>query len=793
MEPVLKGISAFVDVWSSNRTENYSKTFEQQLLDMGAKVSKTLNKSVTHVVFKDGRLATLRKAQKMDVKIVSVLWVKKCRETGVHVDESLFSAIDTNEELPLLIKKHKCMQPKDFVEKTPENDRKLQRRLDQMAKELAVQKTAINSETDVPVLLFEDNGLLVYSPVNQIKAQYSAMERRIKEMKEKRENLSPTASQMSQIPPSSSPRDCLQSTCLLTDSEDALLPGEQMEDCLNSSYDYLWGTDKLKSQKTASGKHASDAWTDIHVSMSASVNSPSHSYDQKSLTPKQHSRRSLRKKQILQHTSDDKLSSEKKDLKKFPKKNQKDKNRVTTSVAKESSLLRIKGLGHITPSKKIVELETPSIKAVTLFNSPINSEDLNARSLDRSFPVDRNDCILGDKKRKKLKTLPNLKLATSELGASGSKEFLKAVTTHNKSFCAEDASYEDFFSSSNFNENEVEVQGPKESQNPPEVCCKDSSTNMESLDGSFYKPHNTSKKRRNKSIPANDLPVKKNSKPAEHPGNVPLNYMSDGEKADTAEALDSDDVNRLPQHAHEKPNRTSVNYRTCTTGDENEVSECHVADGSCKVFNEQKNKHNGGLRKTGRLQKPTRTLVMTSMSSEKQNTIIQVVNKLGDFLFSDDVCETTSHVVTGSPRRTLNVMLGIARGCWIVSYEWVLWSLELGHWISEEPYELSSSFPAAPICRLQRQLSAGKYQQNLFSNQPVMFVSPTSQPPCKKLIELIQLSGGKVCKALRQAKICIGKNPGKKYQEIKCLSEKWVLDSITQHTICPMENYIFQL
>ncbi|KAM9297494.1 LOW QUALITY PROTEIN: microcephalin [Morus bassanus] len=415
------------------------------------------------------------------------------------------------------------MQPKDFVEKTPGNNRKLQRRLDQMTKELAVQKTAINAETDVPVLLFEDNGSLVYSPSNKVKGQCSAMERRMKEM-EKRENLSPTASQMSQIPPSSSPEGCPLPTCVLTNSEDALLPGEQMEDCLNASYDYLWGTDRLKRQKTEVVKDASDTWTDIPVSMSASVNSPSHSCEQKSLTPKQHSRRSL--------------------------------------------------------------------------------------------------------------------------------------------------------------------------------------------------------------------------------------------------------------------------------SDEKEVSECHVTDGSCKVFNEQKNKHNGGLRKTRRLQKPTRTLVMTSMSSEKQNTVIEVVNKLGDFLFSDDVCETTSHVVAGSPRRTLNVMLGIARGCWIVSYEWVLWSLELGHWISygsEEPYELSSSFPAAPICRLQRHLSTGKYQQNLFSNQPAMFVSPTSQPPCKKLIELIQLSGGKVCKALRQAKICIGKNPGKKYQDIKSLSEKWILDSITQHTICPMENYILQL
>ncbi|NXO86711.1 MCPH1 protein, partial [Sitta europaea] len=504
-------ISAFVEVWSSNRTENYSKTFEQQLLNMGAKVSKTLNKHVTHVVFKDGRLTTWRKAQKMGVKIVSVLWVEKCQETGVHVDESLFPAVDSNEGFLLPIKKHKCMQPKDYVERTPENNRKLQRRLKQMAKELALQKTAVNAETDVPVLLFEDNGSLIYSPVNKIKGQCNAMERRIKDMKERRENLSPTCSQMTQTLPSSSPGGCPLSTSILTNSEDVLLPEEQMEDCLSSSCDYLWTTEMLKRQRTEVAEHACDTWTDIHVSVSTSVSSPSHGNKHKSLTPKQHAR----------------------------------------------------------------------------------------------------------------------------------------------------------------------------------------------------------------------------------------------------------------------------------------ISECHVTDGSCKVSNELKNKHTGGLRKVGRLQKPTRTLVMTSMSSEKQNTVIQVVNKLGDFLFSNEVCETTSHVVTGSPRRTLNVMLGIARGCWIVSYEWVLWSLELGHWISEEPYELSSSFPAAPICRLQRHLSTGKYQQNLFSNQPVMFVSPTSQPPCKKLIELIQLAGGKICKALCHAEICIGKKTGKKYQEIISLSEKWVLDSITQYTICPMENYIF--
>ncbi|XP_065537591.1 microcephalin isoform X3 [Lathamus discolor] len=785
MEPVLKGISAFVEVWSSNRTENYSETFEQQLLDMGAKVSKTLNKHVTHVVFKDGHLATWRKAQKMGVKIVSVLWVEKCRETRVHVDEALFPVVAANEELPQPVKKHKCMQPKDFVEKTPENDRKLQKRLDQMAKELAMQKTAVNAEIDVPVLLFEDNGSLVYSPVNKVKDQYSAMERRIKEMKEKRENISPTASQMSQILPSSSPGDCLLPTCVLTNSEDALLPGEQMEDCLNSSFDCLWGADKLKRQKTEVVKPACDSWTDNPIATSVSVNSPSQSYEQTCLTPKQCSRSSLRKKQLFRHTLNDKLPLEKEDIEKFPNKNQ-DENSKTTSVANESSLLKIKGLGHPSPFKTMAKLSNVAAVIDSLSNAPMSSRNLNKCSLDRSFPVYKNNCILKDKKRKKLEKLPSLKLATSELGESGSTDFWQAGSTGSKSFGSEEASYEedsyeDFFSSSNLNKNEVQIQVPKESQNLPEVYFKDSSASMDSLGLSFCKPCSTSKESGKRSISANDLSVKKNLKPAEHPGSVPLNYMSHGEKDDAAaEALDSDDVSRLPQHVHEKSYRTNVNYSTYTNGDENQVSECHATDGSCRRFNEQKNKNNGGLRKKRRLQKPTRTLVMTSMSSEKQNTVIQVVNKLGDFLFSDDVCETTSHVVTGSPRRTLNVMLGIARGCWIVSYEWVLWSLELGHWISEEPYELSSSFPAAPVCRLQRHLSTGKYQQNLFSNQPVMFVSPTSQPPCKKLIELIQLSGGKVCNALRQAKICIGKKPGKKYQEIKCLSEKWVLGTVMQ-------------
>ncbi|NXV71019.1 MCPH1 protein, partial [Atlantisia rogersi] len=523
-------------------------------------VSKTLNKHVTHVVFKDGRLTTWKKAEKMGVKLVSVLWVEKCRETGVYVDESLFPAVNTNEALPLLLRKHKCMQPKDFVERTPENDRKLQKRLDQMAKELAFQKA---STSDLPVLLFEDNGSLVYSPISKIKDQRNVMERRIKEMGEKRENISLTASQLSQMPSSGSPGDCSLSTCTLTNSEGAALLGKKIEDCLNSSSDSLWGTDKLKRQETELVKHTCGTWTDSHAS-GASVNSPSHGYEQRSLTPKQRSRRSLRKRQILQHSLDDKLSLEKKDLKKFPKKNQKNENSMTASVANEGSLLQIKGLSPITPSKTMVKLNTVPALITSLSSSPMNSEDLNMCSLDRSIPADRNNFILEGKKRKKLQMLSSLKLATTELGTSGSTVFLQADATCSKSLCDEEDSYEDYFSSSDLNE--VRVQVPKEPQNSPEVCCKDSFTNMVLLDAGFSKSHSTSKKRSKESIPANDVSVRNNFKPTEHPGRVPLNYMSDRDKADTAEVLDSDDVSRLPLYVHEKSHRNNVNYCAHTTG-----------------------------------------------------------------------------------------------------------------------------------------------------------------------------------------------------------------------------------
>ncbi|KAK6301526.1 hypothetical protein J4Q44_G00275790 [Coregonus suidteri] len=185
---ILKDVVAYVDVWSSSKTENYSKSFIQQLQDMGAEVSKTFNKQVTHVVFKNGHQATWNKAKKTGVRLVSVLWVARCKDDGEHVDEELCPAL--NDEVNSALKKrvHRCMQPRD----TPENDRRMKKKLDKMIKDLVPKSPLI---TDVsPYIIDEENGI-VYSPSMK---RSDSMAQRLKEMRETRENLSPTASQMGQ-------------------------------------------------------------------------------------------------------------------------------------------------------------------------------------------------------------------------------------------------------------------------------------------------------------------------------------------------------------------------------------------------------------------------------------------------------------------------------------------------------------------------------------------------------------------------------------------------------------------
>ncbi|XP_048353455.1 microcephalin isoform X2 [Sphaerodactylus townsendi] len=772
---ILSGVVAYVDVWSSNRTENYSKGFIQQLLDMGAKVSKTFSKQVTHVVFKEGHWSTWNKAQKTGIKLVSVLWVEKCREVRACVDESLYPAINTNEGLPQQIRKHKCMQPRDFVEKTPENDRRLQKKLRTMAKDLEVQKAT--TEVDIPVLLFEDDGSLFYSPTSKIQYESSSMEKRIMDMKERRENLSPTASQMSQVSGSSSVQ-ATQEPVIVSASSTWVLSEEESGGSLNSSFTNLWGNSEHKGLWKDSSKSSLEV-LNTPVSSAALGGSPFLTDDWNHASPKQPRDKHLQKRRIRPKTLErDFLNKRAESEMPTPEKHD-DRN---------DHLPHKKKLDCRRSSEKVIQVEIAESSNDHSHSETDAEYFTDFASTNLTFSPLKSNCVFGSKQTPKRRS--RIKLNTSALCRRDSEnDFLKAVLTPNKSTKDQGSSYEDYFSESNLNRGKVslplsslqKLQSSSErvykcspSQSEQGAMLQKSSTNEKSVSRKRKKVAENNENVAGSSYIQSVFPNSKES--------ATLNCMLEGEKVNTAESPEY----FLNLDVQQKMHITVANRCHLTTGDENKLCKFDGNDDYLEVREPNKK-----LQTTGRIKKPLRTLVMTSMCSEQKNTVVQVAKKLGNFLFSNEVCENTSHVISGSPRRTLNVLLGIARGCWIVSFEWVLWSLEYGHWISEEPYELSVDFPAAPICRVQQYLSETN-NKKLFSDQPVMFVSLTSQPPFYKLCELIQLCGGKLCKTIRQAEICIGKCRVGRHRGIQCLSEKWILDSVIQNKICPLGRYIYQ-
>ena len=74
----------------------------------------------------------------------------------------------------------------------------------------------------------------------------------------------------------------------------------------------------------------------------------------------------------------------------------------------------------------------------------------------------------------------------------------------------------------------------------------------------------------------------------------------------------------------------------------------------------------------------------------------------------------------------------------------VMKSLEYGSWVSEEPYEMTSSFPAAKYYRLQRSASFAMYQPELFRGCGSVFLASGTSPPTQQLETLLALGGGKV-------------------------------------------------
>ncbi|KAJ4949270.1 hypothetical protein JOQ06_020786 [Pogonophryne albipinna] len=560
---VLKDVVAYVDVWSSDKTANYSKPFVQQLQEMGAEVPKTFNKQVTHVVFNNGHPATWRNAKKNDVRLVSVLWVGRCYDDGVRADETLYPAFNDESNPVLKNKRHRCMQPKDSPERTPENDTRMKKKLDKMMKDIALRQPL---ETDYsPIIIDQENGIL-YSPALK-RSDYMAQ--RLKDMKEKRENISPTASQMVESCPPSGLKPSLGSTptvfkftCDLSDDEPAYSPDKE------GGRTHIETTPKRTRPSFSSLVRSFSPFSESKNVASASTDGDDDVFEDYFSSANHHQRSQSRPLPYLPVKRDIQLPFE------------------LDSVPNKRKQRRSVGLGSETNSKKKMKLE---------------------------------------------KSLPSV--ASSE------------------------------------------------SQSPPQQDVKES---LPALEGPSCDVKLLAKKRRQSALPFTNINT--TSRDAGKQRRASL-FVQPTTSTDTIPALQKDsEVNALP---HTLENIGRGNERTVaavlTKIPPEDKEETHNEQVSLSVQNMVNNT------------KAMRTLVMTSMPTEKQQTLAQVVGTLGGFSIVDRVSESTTHVVSGGHRRTLNILLGIARGCWILSFEWILWCLEQRQWIPEEPYELSEQFPAAQV------------------------------------------------------------------------------------------------
>ncbi|KAK3915929.1 Microcephalin [Frankliniella fusca] len=187
-----------------------------------------------------------------------------------------------------------------------------------------------------------------------------------------------------------------------------------------------------------------------------------------------------------------------------------------------------------------------------------------------------------------------------------------------------------------------------------------------------------------------------------------------------------------------------------------------------------------------------RTMVCTRMHKKDSEFISEAIRILGGWKMEQNVSSQTTHVICGDDRRTVNLLLGIAQGCWILPYSWVQQSLQAGHWLDEEAFEMKT-FPAIQKCRIARETFGGRC--NIFNTGDSYYLSPKTRPPHAQLRKLLLLCGAKIVSTLRKATVCITS----KAIEIEVeqplpgtvsVTEQWVLDSISENMLLLKEKYV---
>ncbi|BES98167.1 BRCA1 C Terminus (BRCT) domain [Nesidiocoris tenuis] len=195
----------------------------------------------------------------------------------------------------------------------------------------------------------------------------------------------------------------------------------------------------------------------------------------------------------------------------------------------------------------------------------------------------------------------------------------------------------------------------------------------------------------------------------------------------------------------------------------------------------------------GRLTRPQPRICFTSLRSQEQARYTEIVEELGAFEIDKSVTKKTTHLLSSvPPRRTVNLLRAIARGCWILDIDWLTFCKENDKWMSEEPFELKYFSDAVAKNRLERQAFGKNYSADIFADCGPIFVDVNVQPPQSDIVELLKLCKAAIAAESSASKIIISDRPvGEKYRnsKIPIVSPLWVLDSITHNKLGDLDSY----
>ena len=164
----------------------------------------------------------------------------------------------------------------------------------------------------------------------------------------------------------------------------------------------------------------------------------------------------------------------------------------------------------------------------------------------------------------------------------------------------------------------------------------------------------------------------------------------------------------------------------------------------------------------------------TSMCKKDQMLVALAVKNLSStYINWQEMTKDTTHVVVGTPRRTVTLLKAIAWGCQIVSLDWVTDSVDNYKWLPERDFAFMCA--ELPILKLSRSVLYFLASKLFITSVGVIYVEENTKPLKRDIVELISSCGGQVTESKSIANMCVGGIDSSHFNNV---TELWVLDSI---------------